>query len=288
MKMTSLKINGRTVSKLYINGREVSLGSTASDALCFTAEEANSSVTLKREANPPSIFTFNGLEYKLNEGDWTSYNIGSTISLQNVGDKVYMRAVAAGNQQMGAYSNNYHYFVMTGKIAASGNVNTLLNPDPNADVSLEGKGFCYYRLFSGCTSLTRAPELPSTTLGENCYLEMFKDCTSLKSAPQILPATNLAIGCYGNMFQNCSSLTKAPVFSATTLAGHCYNQTFYNCQSLNYVKVAFTNWTGENPTFQWLAGVSATGTFECPWMLINNTTDRTASTVPASWTMTAV
>ena len=81
MRMTSLKINGRTVSKLYINGREVALGSGASDTLCFTAEEANSSVTLKREANPPSVFTFNGLEYKLNEGDWTSYNIGSTISL---------------------------------------------------------------------------------------------------------------------------------------------------------------------------------------------------------------
>lgn len=286
MRMTSLKINGRTVSKLYINGREVALGQTLTE-LCFTAEEANSSVTLKRESNPPSIFTFNGLEYKLNDGDWTSYNIGSTISLANVGDKVYMRAVAAGNQQMGAFSNNYHYFVMTGKIAASGNINTLLNPDPTADVSLEGKGFCYYGLFSGCTSLTRAPELPSTTLGDNCYLEMFKNCTSLTSAPKILPATNLTIGCYGNMFDGCSSLTKAPVFSATTLADHCYHQTFYNCQSLNYVKVAFTNWTS-GAIYSWLYGVSATGTFECPQTLIYNTTTRGDNTVPESWNMVAV
>lgn len=80
MRMTSLKINGRTVSRLSINGREVALGSTFTE-LCFTAEDANSSVTLKKEANPPSILIFNGLEYKLNDGDWTPYNIGSTISL---------------------------------------------------------------------------------------------------------------------------------------------------------------------------------------------------------------
>ena len=280
--MTTITIDRIIGNKIIVNTKP------QLTELCFTAEQANSSVTLKIESNPPSILIFNGLEYKLNDGDWTSYNIGSTITLSNVGDKVYMRAVAAGNQQMGAMSNNYHYFVMTGKIAASGNVNTLLNPDPNADVSLEGKGFCYYGLFSGCTSLTRAPELPSTTLGDNCYLEMFKNCTSLKSAPQILPATNLTMGCYGNMFENCSSLTKAPVFSATTLANHCYHQTFYNCQALNYVKVAFTNWTDDSATSYWLDGVSATGTFECPQMLIYNTTKRSIDTVPESWNMVAV
>ena len=44
-------------------------------------------------------------------------------------------------------NNNQHIFGMTGKIAASGNINTLLNPDPNADVSLEGRDWCYYNMF---------------------------------------------------------------------------------------------------------------------------------------------
>ena len=34
-------------------------------------------------------------------------------------------------------------------------------------------------MFSGCTSLTTAPELPATTLAEDCYSYMFKNCTSL-------------------------------------------------------------------------------------------------------------
>ena len=48
--------------------------------LCFMAEEANSSVELQKNGSS-TIEGFNGLEYKLNDGNWTSYNIGSTITL---------------------------------------------------------------------------------------------------------------------------------------------------------------------------------------------------------------
>ena len=58
-----------------------------------------------------------------------------------------MRAVAAGNSRLGNNYENYYTFVMSGKIAASGNINTLLNPDPNADVSLAGKDYCYHNMF---------------------------------------------------------------------------------------------------------------------------------------------
>ena len=80
--------------------------------------------------------------------DWKPYTIGTfgennELRGLNVGDKVYMRAVAAGNSRMGTSSGNYHKFVMIGKVAASGNINTLLNPNPNTDVSLEGKDYCY-------------------------------------------------------------------------------------------------------------------------------------------------
>ena len=34
-------------------------------------------------------------------------------------------------------------------------------------------------MFSGCTSLTTAPELPATTLAVNCYAFMFDGCTKL-------------------------------------------------------------------------------------------------------------
>ena len=198
--------------------------------LCFTAEEANSTVKLQKQGSD-AIEGFNGLEYKLNDGNWTSYDIDSTITLENVGNKVYMRAVAAGNSRMGTDDRNYHQFIMTGRIAASGNINTLLNPDPNADVGLEGKGFCYTNMFYKCKALTQAPELPATTLANNCYSNMFAICSSLTQAPE-LPATTLADFCYNGIFYRCSSLTQAPELPATTLTKGCYYYMFSYCTSL--------------------------------------------------------
>lgn len=34
-------------------------------------------------------------------------------------------------------------------------------------------------MFSGCTSLTIAPELPATSLASSCYYNMFNGCTKL-------------------------------------------------------------------------------------------------------------
>ena len=150
---------------------------------------------------------------------------------------------------------------MTGKIAASGNVNSLLEEDEDIarTMSLAGKDFCYESMFDNCTSLTQAPELPATTLADGCY--------------------------YG-MFSSCTSLTQAPVLPATTLASSCYSYMFNECYQLNYIKVMFTNWDDTSATENWLP--ENTGTFECPQTLIDNTTERTTSTVPESWTMVAV
>ena len=95
---------------------------------------------------------------------------------------------------------------------------------------------CYYGMFTDCTSLTTAPELPATTLARNCYQSMFQDCTALTTAP-ILPATTLANNCYSSMFSGCTSLTTAPVLPATTLARECYYSMFYNCTALTTAPV---------------------------------------------------
>ena len=65
----------------------------------------------------------------------------------------------------------YNNFAMTGKIAASGNINSLLMEDEKAarTMSLSNRDFCYAYLFSECRSLTTAPELPATTLANKCY-----------------------------------------------------------------------------------------------------------------------
>ena len=90
---------------------------------------------------------------------------------------------------------------------------------------------CYSSMFYGCTSLTRAPELPATTLADGCYDGMFYGCTSLTRAPE-LPATILARNCYRSMFEGCTSLTQAPELPATTLASFCYYAMFSGCTNL--------------------------------------------------------
>ena len=90
---------------------------------------------------------------------------------------------------------------------------------------------CYAGMFSGCSSLTTAPELPATTLASNCYRSMFANCTSLVKAPK-LPATTLASSCYAFMFKNCTNLITAPELPATTLQNYCYQCMFSDCTSL--------------------------------------------------------
>ena len=119
---------------------------------------------------------------------------------------------------------------------------------------------CYAKMFYGCKSLTTAPELPATTLFESCYYDMFSGCTRMTTAPE-LPATTLAANCYFGMFNGCLSLTTAPELPATTLVKYCYKQMFYGCRSLSVITMLATDISAEGCLSFWVNGVSSTGTF---------------------------
>ena len=224
MKMTSLKINGRTVSRLSINGRAVALGSASSDALCFTAKYNNATIKLIKVGNPDNIY----LQTSFDGKSWTPYNVGDVITVPNSGGKVYFKAVGS-NGRMAKSPSDYHKFISSSELEASGNVNSLLEEDETVarTMSLYGKQFCYAYLFAD-TNLNKAPELPSTELDYGCYAMMFQGCAYLTQAPE-LPATELANYCYYNMFSNCTSLTTAPVLPADTLVDSCYTGMFAGC-----------------------------------------------------------
>ena len=150
--------------------------------------------------------------------------MGDEIELENAGDKVYFRGPIENLNIEQDYENR-HGFEMSGKIAASGNCNSLIGNS----VTLGDYQFVY--LFYECTSLTTSPELPATTLAESCYDSMFYECTSLLTAPE-LPATTMADYCYWGMFKNCTELTVAPELPATTLAESCYEEMFCECIAL--------------------------------------------------------
>ena len=231
------------------------------DYLCFTAEQAGSTVAMAVTGTPTKGQAF---EYSTDGTNWSVFTPGTTtITLANVGNKVYFR----GDNITVSQSTSIRYrFVMSGKIAASGNIMSLL--DKTCQSTTISNSYCYYRMFDGCTSLTTAPALPATTLKSDCYSNMFNGCTSLTTAPVLpantlanscyyymfngcknlttapaLPATTLKSNCYSNMFRGCTSLTTAPVLPATTLANSCYYSMFYGCTSLQVYSSSGTGHT---------------------------------------------
>ena len=189
------------------------------DYLCFTST-GDSTVAMTQNGTP-NTSAGKVIQYKLNDGQWQTWDL-SAISLTD-GDKMYVKSddEIPVSEKISIYKN----FIMTGSIAASGNIMSLLNFSD----TLTPYAFC--SLFQKCASLTTTPELPATTLAESCYDHMFYWCESLRTAPE-LPATTLAKSCYDNMFVGCTSLRTAPELPATTLAESCYAYMFAGCTSL--------------------------------------------------------
>ena len=239
------------------------------DYLCFTST-GDSTISMKQKGTP-STSGGKVIQYKINNNDWQTWDM-SAISLTD-GDKMYIKS--DDDIPMCESNQIYKQFVMTGSIAASGNVMSLLN----FNTTLTDFAFC--RLFLSCTSLTATPELPTTTLTQGCYNNMFVGCTSLTTA-SALPATTLAPYCYFGMFQGCTSLTTAPELPATTLAEDCYMNMFYSCKKLNYVKALFTDISARSCLNYWLDGVSSTGTFV---KNANATWTNKQAQIPSGWTV---
>ena len=152
------------------------MATTYTDCITFTGE--TSDFTLKAQYKE-----WNGtVEYSTDHNTWTVWN-GTAVS--SSGKKLYLRGT--GNTKF--YTSNGARFVLSAKAACSGNIQTLLeysNPSMNIPTS-----HCYREMFSDCTNLTQAPELPATTLANLCYYYMFGGCTSLTTAPALRILSNV-------------------------------------------------------------------------------------------------
>ena len=217
---------GNVISSCEVPSKE--LVDDIAKPLTFKATKNGSTVKLNKYGSPSGTFQTSRDGGKT----WTNYTVGdygssASITL-NAGEEVSFRAKDDRTSPQG--DQDYFYFKMTGKIEAWHNVMSLYRTNDFATYNTV-VSYAFKRLFYDCTSLTKAPALPATTLASNCYYGMFYDCTSLAEAPE-LPATTLADDCYMSMFNGCTSLTKAPALPATTLGGYCYYDMFYGCTSL--------------------------------------------------------
>ena len=207
-----------------------------------------------------NLIIFKVIKYKVNDGEWVSINstvAGAKINV-NSGDKIQFK----GNNA--AYSDSSYkpiYSTFSGSTAefeVEGNIMSLIYEDDFKNNSTISSSHTFYGLFQGCINLVSAENL-------------------------ILPATTLADSCYRNMFQNCNSLTTAPELPATTLAQSCYNSMFQGCTKLNYIKCLATDISASDCTYDWVDGVSSTGTFVKASSMTSWTTG--ANGIPTGWTV---
>lgn len=189
------------------------------DYMYFEAVEANSTVALTS-----TLTTAPNLEYSTDGETWQEWqhttaegtHTFDTLTLTAVGDRVYLRGDnpnGLGTMPEGAEMPLFSHFEMTGKIAAGGNIMSLL--DKSAEMT-EIPAFGFILLFGDTTeenpntALTDAAAMPAvTTIGTNGCYAMYSSCTSLTSASAMPAVTNIgAEGCSA-MYYGCTALVAA-------------------------------------------------------------------------------
>ena len=238
-----------TVGRNVANITGITINEWTSGSAIGTEEEADLVPYVTFSAESEQTFTMNFQPqswydaFSLGEGDYFEYSVGggkwtrftSTISYENAvafgGAKGNLRLRGKSSKGTAVSYTNYSTisFGNTTAVSCTGDIRTLIDYKSYASANTENARFCY--LFSGCTALSTAPELPAMTLADYCYFYMFNGCSSLTTAPE-LPAQTLKDRCYCYMFTGCSSLTTAPELSAMTLDVYCYAQMFQSCTSL--------------------------------------------------------
>ena len=224
----------------------------------------------------------NALYYSKDNGTtWSEPGVNITLSV-NEGDKVLWKGETSPIDEDGIGNFGGGTDV---RYTVEGNVMSLLfGDDFKGQTSLEDKSYIFNNLFYNNKGLTSAENLslPATTLADSCYSDMFSGCTSLTTAPE-LPATTLAAACYESMLRNCSSLVTTPELPATTLAGSCYGNMFNGCTKLNYIKCLATDISASNCLYSWVTNVASTGTFVKATGMTSWSTGK--SGIPSGWTV---
>ncbi len=202
------------------------------------------------------------IEYKINDGEWTSItstSAGVTISVVK-DDLVRFRGTnTAYATSKSAYSG---FEGGTATYDIEGNIMSLLYGDNFAEsTTLPDSTYTFCSLFKKAPVISAENlVLPATTLKNYCYRALFSYCTTLTKAPA-LPATTLATGCYWYMFEQCA-ITEAPVLKATMLVAECYGHMFEGCGLLNRITcLAASGFSTSKCLEGWVKNVAGEGAF---------------------------
>lgn len=183
--------------------------------------------------------------YSLNGGDYITITENKRVNLNVSNGDVVIYRVGGGGNLYEAFSGSTAGFIVYG----------------NCEYGISSYNVDSRNAFSRCTGLTDAENLVIPIhFASGDFGSMFSNCTSLVKAPK-LPSTTLPATAYGSMFYGCTSLEIAPDLPATALTDNCYNQMFRGCTKLKYIKCLAETF-GSNSTKNWVfQGGASSGTF---------------------------
>ena len=206
--MTTLYIDSKKVSKLFIDGKKVKLGPKVPQYLTIEplSSEQLSNDTYVVINNAGSTSLTGAFEARLNDGAWTTVSWGDVSngtdynlvkacdsSKETIlfGEKLQIRGIDKWNsdcslkvtcaggakvsgKMAGSLTPEYAASTASYKLASFFKGSTGLKDASGLDLGdIVLASSCYNSMFNGCTSLTQAPALPATTLANNCYRTMF-------------------------------------------------------------------------------------------------------------------
>lgn len=205
-----------------------------------------------------------------------------------------MRNTSTTFTNLGQSENDYYNFQMTGLIEANEELAFLNKSNGSGTWSWSGGSYCYYKLFSGCTALTKSPKFykSQTNAGAHyAFAYMFEGCTNLAEEPENFNTQNGYVRSnylYKGMFKGCTSLENVELNFLTLYDDSSYTSTgafeemFDGCTNLNEIKLLQYRGTFDTTHFNnWVRDVAASGTF------IWNGTDTTTGdyAIPSGWTI---
>ena len=217
--------------------KQILSSSVANDELTFYIESSGSLIF---KCQTTSLSYHKEIQYKLNDGEWTTVKVPSGSYDTKITDTVggdIIKVRGNNTQYTTSVDYYYNYFAASCKFVLGGNIMSLIDGTDFNSITQFSSQFAFARLFYGCTTLesTELLNMPATILTKSCYAYMFQNCSGLKTiSTKPIVISSCADYSIDSVYYGCSALINHP--SSITINGntgtYCFSQMFYNCKSL--------------------------------------------------------
>lgn len=255
------------------------------------------------------------LNYSIDKG--TTWNqIGTNTVKIDKNQYILFKKEDSVNVTRAALNPTMGKFIVSKLFKVLGHPYSLITDDFDAEtvINKDTPSGIFTGLFADCTTLKSVPKnfLFAKHIVSQIYSSMFSGCTQLEVAPD-LPATTAAdsnynYGFYQNMFYRCTSLKTGPTISLNldeisngSTPSYIFYGMFQGCENLSSIKFNGTDTLIENTvkfgeqqgSFDyWVNGVSPSGTLtvtnDSYLRIFENENYKNIHGVPQGWTLSYV